>query len=84
LETSYLNAKELTGELAESKSTLETRLAERTAENELAFLQINDLQEELEHYYIQYQKMTYSPKRAISYVTDLNRVKVSLSLMNMN
>ena len=53
-------------------------------ENGLAFLQINHLQEELEHYYIQYQKMTYSPKIEISYVTDLNRVKVSLSLMNMN
>ena len=51
--------------------------------NELALLQINQLQEELEHYYIQYQKMTYSPNTEISYATDLNRVKVSLSLMNM-
>jgi hypothetical protein len=84
LEATYLNAKELTGELAAGKSTLEIRISELSAENELALLQINQLQEELEHYYIQYQKMTYSPKREISYVTDLNRVKVSLSLMNMN
>jgi len=83
LETTFLNASELKSELAVGKSTLETHLAELTAENELALLQINQLQEELEHYYIQYQKMTYSPNTEISYVTDLNRVKVSLSLMNM-
>jgi hypothetical protein len=84
LETSYLNAKELKGELAAGAMALETHISALTAENELTLLQINQLQEELEHYYIQYQKMTYSPKREISYVTDLNRVKVSLSLMNMN
>jgi hypothetical protein len=84
LETSYLNANEHKGKLAAGESALERRIAELTAENEVALLQINQLQEELEHYYIQYQKMTYSPKREISYATDLNRVKVSLSLMNMN
>ena len=84
LETTFLNFSELKSESAVGKSTLETHLAELTTENELALLQINQLQEELEHYYIQYQKMTYSPKREVSYATDLNRVRVSLSLMNMN
>jgi hypothetical protein len=84
LETAYSNAKELKGKSATRATTLEKSLSELTAENELALLQINQLQEELEHYYIQYQKMTYSPNTEISYATDLNRVKVSLSLMNMN
>jgi hypothetical protein len=84
LETAYSNSKELKGESATRSSALETSLSELTAENELALLQINQLQEELEHYYIQYQKMTYSPNTDISYATDLSRVKVSLSLMNMN
>jgi chromosome segregation ATPase len=84
LETAYSNAKELKGESATRTSALETSLSELTAENDQAFLQINHLQEELEHYYIQFQKMTYSPKREINYVTDLNKFKVSLSLMNMN
>jgi chromosome segregation ATPase len=83
LEATYLNANELKGGLAAGVSALETRLSELTAENELALLQINQLQEELEHYYIQYQKMTYSPNTEICYVTDLNRVKFSMSLMNM-
>jgi hypothetical protein len=76
------NAK-LKAEFTSRTLALETDLSELKSENELALLQINQLQEELEHYYIQYQKMTYSPKREISYATDLNRVKVSLSLMNM-
>jgi hypothetical protein len=84
LETAYSNSKELKGESATRSSALETSLSELTAENELALLQINQLQEELEHYYIQYQKMTYSPNTEIRYATDLNRVKASLSLMNMN
>ena len=84
LETAYSNSKELKGESATRSSALETSLTELTAENELALLQINQLQEELEHYYIQYQKMTYSPNTDIRYATDLNRVKASLSLMNMN
>jgi hypothetical protein len=83
LETAYSNSKKLKGESATRSSALETSLSELIAENELALLQINQLQEELEHYYIQYQKMTYSPNTEISYATDLNRVKVSLSLMNM-
>jgi hypothetical protein len=84
LETAHSNSKELKGESATRASALETSLTELSAENELALLQINQLQEDLKHYYIQYQKMTYSPKTEVSYATDLNRVKVSLSLMNMN
>jgi hypothetical protein len=84
LEATYLNSKEFKVASAVGASALETSLSELTAENELALLQINQLQEELEHYYIQYQKMTYSPNTEIRYATDLNRVKVSLSLMNMS
>jgi Ni,Fe-hydrogenase I large subunit len=84
LEATYLNAEKVKGESSTRISALEKRLSELTAENELTLLQINQLQEELEHYYIQYQKMTYSPNTEISYATDLNRVKASLSLMNMN
>jgi hypothetical protein len=84
LEATYLNAEKVKGELAVGAKALETQFSELTAENELSLLQINQLQEELEHYYIQYQKMTYSPNTEIRYATDLNRVKVSLSLMNMN
>ena len=84
LEASYLNAKVLTEESVTHKSALENRLSERTAENELALLQIHQLQEELEHYYIQYQKMTYLPQDFSSYRPNLNRVKHSLLLMNMN
>ena len=84
LEASYLNAKVLTEESVTHKSALENRLSERTAENELALLQIHQLQEELEYYYIQYQKMTYLPQDFSSYRPNLNRVKHSLLLMNMN
>jgi hypothetical protein len=79
-----IDNEKLKAEFATRTSAHESSLAELTAENELALLQINQLQEELEHYYIQYQKITYSPKREVSYAADLNRVKVSLSLMNMN
>jgi hypothetical protein len=84
LEATYLDAKKVNGELVAGATALEASLSELTAENDLALLQINQSQEELEHYYIQYQKMTYSPNTEIRYATDLNRVKVSLSLMNMN
>jgi hypothetical protein len=84
LEASYLNANVLNDESVAHTSALENQLSERKSENELALLQINQLQEELEHYYIQYQKMTYSPQSNIGYRTNLNRVKHSLSLMNMN
>ena len=77
------NAK-LKAEFTSRTLALESSLSELTAENELSLLQINQLQEELEHYYIQYQNMTYSPNTEISYATDLKRVKISLSLMNMN
>jgi hypothetical protein len=83
-ELALLQINQLQEKLAVGSKSLETSLFELTAENELSLLQINQLQEELEHYYTQYQKMTYSPNRKISYATDLKRVKVSLSLMNMN
>jgi hypothetical protein len=84
LQTAYSNSKELKGESAMNTSAAEARILALTTENELALLQINQLQEELEHYYIQYQQMTYSPQRDITYGADLNRIKHSLSLMNMN
>ncbi|MFB1037581.1 MAG: hypothetical protein QMC38_19815, partial [Sinobacterium sp.] len=84
LEASYLNTKVLNVESVAHKSALENQLSERMAENELALLQIHQLQEELEYYYIQYQKMTYLPQDFSSYRPNLNRVKHSLLLMNMN
>lgn len=84
LEVTDVNFKALKAEIVTGTSESETSLTNLTAENELALLQINQLQEELEHYYIQYQKMTYSPNKIITYASDLNRVKHSLSLMNMN
>jgi hypothetical protein len=71
-------------EFAIRNSQLEMSHLEQTTEIELTLLQINQLKEELEYYYIQNQKMTYFPNRNSSYATDLNRVKHSLFLMNMN
>jgi hypothetical protein len=53
-------------------------------ENELYLLQINQLQEELEYNYTQYQKMTYSSNLQTSYQVDLERLRRSLTLMRLS
>lgn len=53
-------------------------------ENELSVLQINQLQEELEYNFSQYQKMSYAPNSESAYQNDPGQFRESLALMSIN